>query len=177
MAQPQQQDDDIQAVIDALGTIQGQSADIVTLATAVKGKQLQLKLAVDGAIKVIASLRSATRNVSALLQRANLAKSKQTDFIRDIRNALAAAPAEGEIDTSIADLKTVIENSGKQSVLTPEERSNIGFAGGFNWRSQSNRPKKSPRITRRRSKSKIKSRRTTRNKRKKSIRKSKSKSN
>lgn len=164
----------IEAIISSLGQLQGQSASITTLAQQVKRKQQQLKLAVDSAVRVIASLSGATQQVNALLQRANVAKDTQQQFITQINTILGEAPNEAEVTQSINDLKNVVESSGQQGVLDQQARTNIGLAGGFNWRSQSNRPKKSTRITRRRSKSKTKSRRTTRNKGKKSIRKSKS---
>ena len=188
MAQQQQQKQALSDIIQRLGSLQDQGRAIASLAEAVKVEQNKLNLAVNSAVKVINALNSANIDLSDLIQRAQTLDQGQRETVQQIKTRLESAPAQQTINDTIQQLRNVVSTQGQdgQFVLKPQlnaanltadEKSAIGVVGGFNWRSQSNRPKKSTRITRRRSKSKIKSRRTTRNKGKKSIRKSKSKSN
>ena len=188
----------IRNILARLATVDQGSGDLLTLASGIKESQKNLRFALQGAIKLIGALNANRTDMTALLDSANQADAafgRNNQFKTQLRDLLNQGPSSQESQDVIDQLKSIVNSQrmiDRTNLAIPNdpndaENRNIRTTldipppaqavGGFNWRSQSNRPKKSTRITRRRSKSKIKSRRTTRNKRKKSIRKSKSKSN
>ena len=190
----------IRNILARLATVDQDSQELLTLATGIKESQKNLRFALLGAIKLIAALNANRTDMTALLDSANQADAafgRNNQFKTQLRDLLNQGPSSQESQDVIDQLKSIVNSQrmiDRTNLAIPNdpndaENRNIRTTldipppapavGGFNWRSQSNRPKKSTQITRRRSKSKskIKSRRTTRNKRKKSIRKSKSKSN
>ena len=185
----------IRNILARLATVDQGSGDLLTLASGIKESQKNLRFALQGAIKLIGALNANRTDMTALLDSANQADAafgRNNQFKTQLRDLLNQGPSSQESQAVIDELKSIVNSQrmiDRTNLAIPNDAENRNIrttldipppaqaVGGFNWRSQSNRPKKSTRITRRRSKSKIKSRRTTRNKRKKSIRKSKSKSN
>ena len=174
-------------ILNRLGNNQQNSIALTSLAREIKQKQTSTKIAIEACINLISRLANRGNQMEDVLRAANDAGLRENSYINELTEILRGSPTQQEINDVIQQLRTTVNEQIQRDanfgdgVMDAQQREVLGLtqnpAGGFNWRSQSNKPKKSSRITRRRSKSKIKSRRTTRNKGKKSVRKSKSKSN
>jgi hypothetical protein len=171
---------DQQTIIDILtrlGNTQRNSSNLTALAKKIKEQQTKTKVAIQACINLISRLANRGNQLEDVVTAANAAEGRETEYIRQLTEILAASPNQEEINDVIQELRTTVGAQIERDPtfgqgLRDDQKDVLGLTsggggrlkGGFNWRSKSSKRKKGVKgtikssNTRRKLKTKTKSR-------------------